>query len=118
MRKAAREAQILICIKNPGEDPKVEPLFDNTLDAFQKAVGGHIEVVTLFSDLVLLCNEDGYLKGLPYNTTICGCRFRGPVLAVGVSGDEFTSLKASHLPFVLEELLPGKEEEEDKLWRL
>ena len=107
MRKAIKEAQILICIKNPGEDPKIEPLFENTLEAFQTAVGGHIESVTLFSDLVLICNEEGRLRELPYNTTICGCPFYGPVLAVGVYGPDFVSVKGSNIPFVLN-LLSGK----------
>lgn len=34
-----KENQILVCIKEPGEEPRIEPLFDNTLEAFQKAVG-------------------------------------------------------------------------------
>lgn len=110
MRRTTREAQILICIKNPGEDPKIEPLFENTLEAFQKAVGGYIEAVTLFRDLVLICNEEGRLKGLPYNTTICGCPFYGPVLAVGVYGPDFVSVKGSNVPFVMG-LLRGKEDD-------
>ena len=108
MRKAAREAQILICVKYPGDEPRVEPLFDNTLEAFQNEVGGYIEVVTLCSDLVLICNEEGRTKGLPYNTTICGCQFYGPVLAVGTRGYEFSSLKAHTVPMVLQ--LMGEEE--------
>lgn len=108
MGKAAREAQILICVKYPGEEPRVEPLFDNTLEAFQDAVGGYIEAVTLCTDLVLICNEEGRIRGLPYNTTIAGCQFFGPVLAVGTKGVEFSSLKAQHIPMVLE-LLTGPE---------
>ena len=102
MGKAAREAQILICVKYPGEEPRVEPLFDNTLEAFQEAVGGYIEAVTICTDLVLICNEEGRIKGLPYNTTICGCQFYGPVLAVGVKGEDFASLKAHNVRTVLD----------------
>lgn len=39
------ENQILVAIKKPGELPGLEPLFKNSLEAFQKAVGGYIEVV-------------------------------------------------------------------------
>ena len=109
MRKPAREAQILICVKYPGEEPRVEPLFDNTLEAFQDAVGGYIEAVTLCTDLVLICNEEGRIRGLPYNTTICDCQFYGPVLAVGVNGEDFASLKAANIPMVLQ-LLAGDQE--------
>lgn len=106
MRKAAKERQIMICIKKPGRQPEVEPLFDNTLDAMQKEVGGWIETVTLCTDLVLICNEEGRLIGLPYNTTICGHDFFGTVLAVGVKGDEFASIKGSNISTVLK-LLAG-----------
>ena len=99
--KAAKEKQILVCIKEPGEDPRIEPLFDNTLEAFQKAVGGYIETVTIATDLVLICNEEGTIKGMPYNVTICGCDFYGPVLAVGTAGDEFASVKGTHVSTVL-----------------
>ena len=111
MGKAAREAQILVCVKYPGEEPRVEPLFDNTLKAFQEAVGGYIEAVTLCTDLVLICNEEGRIRGLPYNTTICDCQFYGPVLAVGTKGVEFGSLKAQHIPMVLQ-LMAGEEVEQ------
>lgn len=42
-----KEKQILVVIKEPGKPPRVEPLFENTLEAFQKAVGGDIETVTM-----------------------------------------------------------------------
>lgn len=109
MGKAAKEAQILVCVKYPGEEPRVEPLFDNTLKAFQDAVGGWIEAVTLCTDLVLICNEEGRIRGLPYNTTICGCQFYGPVLAVSSKDDDFASLKAANIPMVLQ-LLAGDQE--------
>ena len=37
-----KEKQILVIIKEPGKAPAVEPLFDNDLKAFQKAVGGYV----------------------------------------------------------------------------
>lgn len=109
MSKAAKERQILICIKEPGKQPEVEPLFDNTLEALQKAVGGWIEAVTLCTDLVLICNEEGRLIGLPYNTTIGGHDFFGTVLAVGAKGDEFASIKGSNVSTVLKLLAGDKE---------
>ena len=92
MKKAAREAQIMVVIKNPGEAPRIEPLFENTLEAFQAAVGGYIEAVTVCSDMAIICNEEGRLRALPYNTNICGCSFFGPILIVGVDGEDFASL--------------------------
>jgi hypothetical protein len=109
-RKTAKEAQILVIVKEPGKAPRVEPLFDNTLEAFQAAVGGYIETVTLAANLVLICNEEGRIRGLPYNCSVDSCPFFGTVLVVGVKRDEFASLKASVVPSALawlrEEAIP------------
>lgn len=107
MGKQMRENQILVVIKKPGKEPVVEPLFENTLEAFQKAVDGWIETVTLAMDLALIVNEEGVIRGLPFNLNVCGLGLHGTVLAVGVKKDEFVSLKSSVVPMVLE-LLGGK----------
>ena len=74
------------------------------MDTFQEAVGGYIETVTLATDLVLIVNEEGRLLDLPYNTTVCGLPIYGTVVAVGTKRDEFASLKASVVPYVLKML--------------
>lgn len=96
-----KEKQIMVMLKRPGCEPELEPLFENTLEAFQAAVGGYIETCTLTEDLVIICNEEGKLyDSLPYNVTICGEDFVGTILAVGVKGDEFASIPARHIPLV------------------
>ena len=88
-----KENQILICIKEPGKEPRVEPLFDNTLEAFQKAVGGYIETVTIAEDLVLICNEEGKLQGMQGNRRLeNGSVIAGPFLIVRDGGSDFASL--------------------------
>ena len=106
-KKLVTERQILVIIKKPGQPPEVEPLFPNELEAFRKAVGGFIEPVTLCTDLVLLVNEEGRLLNLPYNTTVCGLSLYGTILAVGTKGPEFASIRASHVPMVMN-ILGGK----------
>lgn len=95
-----RENQIMVMIKRPGEPAEVEPLFDNTLEAFQAAVDGYIEAVTLTPQIVILCNEEGKIKGLPYNVTIGREHFVGTILFVGVNGEDFGSLKATAIPYI------------------
>ena len=87
-------------IKEPGKAPVVEPLFDNTLEAFQKAVEGYIETYMLSPEITVICNEEGKLKGLPYNLTIGFEDFVGTIIVAGVKGDEFASLRAAAIPFV------------------
>ena len=94
------ENQILVLIKEPGQPARLEPLFDNTLEAFQEAVGGYIETVTIQDGVVIICNEEGRLMGLQPNVEINGIDFVGTILAVGVKGDEFASLKSSVVPKV------------------
>lgn len=96
-----KENQILIIIKEPGKAPEIEPLFENTLQAFQTAVGGPIETVTVDEHTVLICNEEGRLHQLPYNGIIAGIPFFGTVLAVGVRGDDLASVRGSHIPRLL-----------------
>jgi hypothetical protein len=96
-----KENKILVIIKKPGEPPVVEPLFSNTPEAFQKEVGGYIETVTFASDTALVVNEEGLLMGLPYNCKVFGLDLVGPVILVGVDGDEFASLKAASIPMLL-----------------
>ena len=92
MRKPQREKQITVIIKRPGQAAEVELLFENTLQAFQEAVGGYIETVTFAADAVLICNGEGRLLGLPYNCNFAGTDFVGTILIAGVRGEDFASL--------------------------
>ena len=73
-------------IKEPGKAP-VEKEIQNTLRALQEAVGGYIEPVMVEEDLVVICDEEGRLKGKPYNCWFDGISFVGTIAVVG-SGDE------------------------------
>lgn len=64
----------------------------NSLKNLQNFVGGYIEVVRLFPDLAIICNEEGRILNLPYNCKVLGCPFYGDILIVGVKGEEFTDL--------------------------
>lgn len=63
----------------------------NSLKACQELVGGYIETVTLEEDLILVCNEEGLILGLPSNPWL-GYDFRGDFFLVGRDGDAFTDV--------------------------
>lgn len=63
---------------------------ENELEALQALVGGYIEAITLSRNLVLLCDEEGRIKGLPYNTRILGEELVGPLVVCGTDEGEFT----------------------------
>lgn len=68
---------------------------DNDLRALQKLVGGYIETLTVATDCCVICNEEGRILGMPKNCNFCGVDFAGPILLVGVNGDEFTDCPMS-----------------------
>ena len=75
-----KESKIFVVIKEPGKAPVIEPMFDNSLESFQKAVGGYIETVTISDDLVIICNEEGRLMDLPKNVEVAGIGFVGTIV--------------------------------------
>ena len=68
---------------------------DKELKLLQKLVGGRIEAVFISRDACVICNEEGRLLGLTHNCKFCGTDFVGPILLVGVDGDEFTDCPMS-----------------------
>ena len=74
--------------KKPGCAPEIIEV-ENTLKALQAEVGGYIETVTIASDAVIICNEEGRILGLPDNFRFYGVDFVGTVLIVGTKGEEF-----------------------------
>lgn len=82
---------ISVAVKRPGEIPRHVNV-SNRLEALQKNVEGYIECVTIAEDAVIICNEEGRINGMPYNCSICGYDFYGPIIICGVVGDEFGDL--------------------------
>lgn len=76
--------------KRPGEMPEVIDV-ENDVDAICAELGGHMEAVTIAEDLVILCDEEGRLKGKAPNIALkgLGVDFYGTILIVGVDGEEF-----------------------------
>ena len=83
--------KINVLIKEPGKKPRHVNISDS-LTNLQKTVDGFIETVTIATDLVVICNEEGIIRTLPYNCTICGNKLHGTIIMCGVNGDEFYDL--------------------------
>jgi len=82
----------------------------DSLENLQKTVGGYIETVTVGGyietvtlperNLVLICNEEGRVRDMPYNFTLRRIHgiipihnpIFGTVIACGADGDEFTDI--------------------------
>ena len=87
-----------VIVKEPGRPP-VDKDIPNALKPLQAAVGGYIECVTVAEGLVILCDEEGWLKMKKPNCKIFGNLFVGIIIFVGVDGEDFTDC-----PITAEEL--------------
>ena len=95
--------QITCIVADFERKPKVVKI-EKSLEAYQAAVGGYIEVLYPFADPVgIICNEDGKSLRLPLNRALCldgELRDRGEVydvisgkfLIVGLTEEDFGDL--------------------------
>lgn len=83
--------------KAPENDKFREIVIPNDLHVLQQLVGGYIEVVTISEDAAVICNEEGHILRLPYNCEYEGVMYVGPILVVGVDGEEFTDAPMSKM---------------------
>ncbi|MBE6689857.1 MAG: DUF3846 domain-containing protein [Ruminococcaceae bacterium] len=86
-------SKIRVLIKQPGEKARWEEI-ENDYKTMQQIVGGYVERIRIFSDLAILCNEEGKLRDLPYNLNVLGVDFVGTVIFVGVGRREFKNCPA------------------------
>ena len=109
-------------IKEPGKKARGH-MIENSLEAFQAAVGGYIQTIPVMIDTVMIVNEEGKIRDLPHNFYIDNPlpgeiffsstpnadtidEIVGTMLIVGVSedGTEFTDLDLGVQDQLLEEL--------------
>lgn len=93
-----KKDQLTVLIVEPGKPAYVKTI-DHTLESLQAEVGGLIEQVCAFEDpVVILCNEEGKLKGLPKNRGLFDANgnlydiLQGTFLVIGVDESDFISL--------------------------
>lgn len=76
-----------VIVKEVGKSPKVEEV-KNELATFQSLVGGYIEVVRVTPEILMICNEEGKLQGLPPNFSTGRDVIAGTVVFVAFDGSE------------------------------
>lgn len=77
-----------VIMKQPSE--KVGRIIDihNELEPLQRAVGGYIEMVNL-GRFIIICNEEGKLRGMTANFKCLSDIICGPALVCGIDGENF-----------------------------
>ena len=112
------EEKIKALLFQPGKKPK-DIEIENSLEAFQEAVKGYIETLSLSETVVLIANEEGLIRrmkpcvmvSIPAIHSALSCSYRyttlvGPVVAVGMQGEEFRSLTKMERDFALAQVRP------------
>lgn len=100
--------KIKAIVKRPDEQFGHVTWISDSLKNLQNTVGGYIETVTLDNGVVLICNEEGKLRDMPYNFTLRipprvtmfevinelfgQCKFFGTVIACGAEGDQLADI--------------------------
>lgn len=67
--RATPYGKISVLLVEPNEHPKMIEIVNN-LKSFQNQVDGSIECLNLDKDVVMVCDEEGKLKGKPFNRAI------------------------------------------------
>ena len=87
-----------VLVVEPMKKPYIKDI-DSGLHSLQQEVGGYIEAIYPYEDLVgLVCNEEGKMEGLTLNRAIYGKNgemfdiIAGTFLIVGLSEDNFSEL--------------------------
>lgn len=90
-------AKIRAIVKRPDEQYGHMTNVSNTLKNLQKIVDGPIETVKISPHVVIICNEEGKLRGLEKNFWFGLLPWArdlivGEVVVVGVDGEDFVDL--------------------------
>ena len=93
--------KIKVIVKRPNEKYGHVTNISPSLKNLQKTVDGHIEVVTVLKDkgLVMICNEEGKIRGLQRNFVMGTPPFHdiivGTVILCGTDGENFADVPIS-----------------------
>ena len=98
---------IRVITKQPGASPRTM-LISNRLESLQNRVGGYIETVSVFKDVVMICNEEGKLKRMQPNFLYGFDMIVGPVVFAGTERDKLVSLTPEQIEKVRELIKEGE----------
>jgi hypothetical protein len=92
--------KIKCIVKRPDEQFGHVTWISDSLENLQKTVGGYIETVTFNNGLVLICNEEGKIRDMPYSFTLRRIHgiipihnpIFGTVIVCGADGDQLTNV--------------------------
>ncbi len=104
MAKKKTPKELHLLKKLPGK-PAEEITIADTMEALQEALnGGYVTTQRIAKGVMIICDEDAQLKGLPPCCNIEGHLLAGPVLIAGARGPRWQSLPADVMSFMKAQL--------------
>lgn len=91
-----------IIVKKADQIPEVREV-ENELHVFQEIVGGYIECLPIFDNVLCVCDEEGKLKGLPINFVFAGDIIVGDVFFCAENEGDFESLDTYQINMLMRE---------------
>lgn len=85
-------AKIKVIIKRPDEKYGHVTHISARLENLQNTVGGYIETITVIKGVILICNEEGKLRGMEPNMWLNGDLIRGTIIICGQSGEDISDI--------------------------
>ena len=90
-----------VLVVEPGIPPYEKEI--NGLEEMQAVVGGYIEAIYPYEDMVaIVCNEEGLINGLPFNRSMDGGYggVFGTFFVCGLTEDSFGSLSPERVKYL------------------
>lgn len=84
-----------VIVKSPSDVYGRYEEIENSLEAMQKVVGGYIETIPVSGKTILVCNEEGKLKGLEPNLPYYGDVIVGTVFLCDIKGADMVDISMS-----------------------
>ena len=89
-------------IKEVGQKPRIDDI-KNDLETIKSLIGGYVEVLRMEENILLICNEEGKLNGLPPNFSTGYDIIAGTAVFVSFDGKEdFTGLSDTQMLLIMD----------------
>ena len=89
-----------VVIKKAGKEPEIKEI-ENELCVLQEIVGGYIECIIIFDNILCICNEEGKLKEMLPNFIFNGDIIVGDVLFCAAGEEDFESLNDEQTEMIM-----------------
>lgn len=89
-----------VVIKKVGQMPEAKEI-KGTLENLQEIVGGYIECVGVFDNILCVCNEEGKMLKLPPNFILNGDIIVGDVFFCAGGEEDFESLDDEQIQTIM-----------------